>query len=226
MNGMPRSLLVALLALAACAAPPRGMAPGAAKGTGLNGPSAAPPSPPSGAAPSAPAAAAPPAHAAAPLPGPQPVPDASYDWHGLLPVPFGTGLHESGLRLKEVLLFRDRAQAAEADSPAEGDCFTLDSPPRLVGREPYEYLLCFEHDRLQRIDTAVRLDAAEADQVFARACALWLKSGAPVAGTRDRCEGGDERIVFRARLESAGEESRSLAVTLLAVAGDAGPAAP
>ena len=162
---------------------------------------------------------APPSAAGRPAPEVPPAPptDPSYDWHRLVLAPFGTVLHASGLALREVLVFHDQAPAAEAEAGGEGaqsgDCYTVDSPPQFAGRVPTTYLLCFEHDRLSRIEAAVRLDPREADAVFARACALWLRASVPAAGTADRCEGSEQGIAFRARLES-GEPAALLSITL------------
>jgi hypothetical protein len=140
--------------------------------------------------------------------------DASYDWHGLVLAPFGTLLKESPIALHEVLLFHEESRsAADVDTK---DCYGVDgAPPRFVGRQPDEYLLCFDHDRLTRIDASVRLDADDAAQVFARACSLWLKDAAPLQGTGDTCDGRDGGIAFSARLGNvAGEPSAPLSMTL------------
>jgi len=99
--------------------------------------------------------------------------DDSFDWHGLVVVPFGVMLKESPLPLHEVLLFRDASRpAADADNK---DCFAIDTaPPRFLGRTPDQYMMCFDHDRLNRVEASVQMTAAEAPPVFARACALWL----------------------------------------------------
>src|SRR5580692_4038147 len=69
-----------------------------------------------------------PATTLAPAPAPL---DASYDWHVLLVVPFGSVLKDVPLTLHEVLLFRDDAQhAAPAD---ELECYAVDgTSPRFV----------------------------------------------------------------------------------------------
>jgi hypothetical protein len=114
--------------------------------------------------------------------------DASYDWHALLIAPFGSVLKDIPAALHEVLLFRDEARAGTpadeaADAPAaDAECYAADAPaPRFVGRIPDEYLLCFRQGRLSRVQASVRLTAAEAPDVFAAACAGWLKSAAPSA---------------------------------------------
>jgi hypothetical protein len=141
-------------------------------------------------------------------------PDPSYDWHGLVLAPFGTLLKESPIPLHEVLLFHDESHgAAEVESK---DCYAVDgAPPRFVGRQPDEYLLCFEHDRLNRIDVTVRLAADEASQVFARACSVWLKNFAPLPAIGTACEGRDGGIAFSAHLgQVSGEPTSPLTLTL------------
>lgn len=149
------------------------------------------------------------------------VADPSYNWHVLVLVPFGTLLRASGLALHEVLLFHD---AAEANAGADHeDCYGVESPPRFLGRTPEAYALCFDHDRLQRIDAAVHLGIEESAGIFARACAQWLKDSVPMAGSNERCEGRDKGIAFNGRLRDAGESAVLLSMTLSAVPdGDAG----
>jgi hypothetical protein len=105
--------------------------------------------------------------------------DGRYDWHALLIAPIGSVLKDIPVALHEVLLFRDEARGNEAADDAE--CYAADEPgPRFLGRAPDEYLLCFKQDRLSRILASVRLTAAEAPEVFAAACASWLKNAAAV----------------------------------------------
>ena len=96
------------------------------------------------------------------------------------------------------------------------DCYALDgTPPRFLGRPSEDHLLCFDHDRLRRIDASVRLPVEEAPTVLARACALWSKNSAP-PGTL--CEGQDESVAYSARLTLvSGEATGTLAITLLDV---------
>jgi hypothetical protein len=138
-------------------------------------------------------------------PPPHATVDSSYDWHGLIVVPFGTLLKDSPLALHEVLLFHDAAHAAQSNE--DGDCFGIDAPPPLFGRRPDDYLLCFKHDRLNRIDAAVSLPAAEADAVLAAACAHLSNGIPPAAGAAAGCDGREGATVFRAHLD--GEAARS-----------------
>jgi len=129
---------------------------------------------------------------------PSAITDASYDWHVLVIVPFGVLIKDSPVPLHEVLLFHDATDRAETDGR---ECYsTPGTAPRFLGQRPDPYLLCFDHDRLARIDVAVPLPAAEAPQVFARACALWLKNTATTMASGTTCEGRDGSVVFSARL--------------------------
>jgi hypothetical protein len=166
--------------------------------------------------------------------------DGTYDWHGLLIAPFGSALKEIPATLHEVLLFHDAEQSTAAE---DAECYAADAPaPRFVGRMPEEYLLCFKHDHLSRIQASVILPAADAADVFAAACAGWRKHAAPAttaaaapaaaappgaaaAGTgpastapaSTACEGSDAEIRFSARLEEDAGQS------VLAIALDGAP---
>ena len=101
--------------------------------------------------------------AAAPQ-APQAIVRTSYDWHGLLLVPFGTLLKDSPLALHEVLLFHDAARLGSGNE--DGDCYGIDAPPpQFAGRRPEDYRLCFDHDRLSRIEAFVQLPADGAGPV-------------------------------------------------------------
>ena len=133
--------------------------------------------------------------------------DASYDWHVLLAAPLGSVLKDTPLALHEVLLFRDEAKRTDGD---EGDCYAIDgTAPTFVARVPDEYLLCFKHNRLARVEATVRVPQDRAVQVFADACGLWFRNAAlptPViaAATESSpavCAGHDESAQFSGRLE-------------------------
>jgi hypothetical protein len=187
--------VLGFLLLAACASPPRGH-PAA---TGRPAP--------------VPAAT----RAATPLVAPaqnDAVANGSLDWHPLVLAPFGTRLVDSPIRLHEVLLFRERSHGpAEIESK---DCYAVDgTPPPFVGQAPDEYLMCFEHDRLDRIDASVRIAADDAARIFGRACALWLGNAQPLTKADDACEGRDGAIAFSARLMAVpGENTAELLMTL------------
>lgn len=132
--------------------------------------------------------------------------DASYDWHSLVIAPFGTLLKEIPFPLHEVLLFHDDSHAA-ADSDG-ADCHGIEGvPPRFVGREPDEYSLCFDHDRLARIEVSVRLATDEASKILARACVLWTQDSTSLPAGAKACEGRDGDIAWSARWVSAADGS-------------------
>jgi hypothetical protein len=148
--------------------------------------------------------------------------DPSYDWHGLLQMPFGTGLKDSPITLHEVLMFRDAAQAAPGD---DAECYATERiPPRFLSRTPSDYLLCFRNDHLARVEVTVHLPKQEAPQIFGDACGLW-QTGAAQAGAgqpaavsageagSSACAGRDGEIAFSALLEESVDETDS-AVTL------------
>ena len=113
--------------------------------------------------------------------------DAAYDWHGLLVAPFGAVLKAVPMTLHEVLLFRDEANGSSSGPAATApECYASDVPaPNIFGRTPDEYVLCFTHDRLSRVQASVRLSAAGASTEFAAACAVWLKNAAAAASTAE-----------------------------------------
>jgi hypothetical protein len=152
-------------------------------------------------------------------------PDVSYDWHTLAIAPFGTLLKEMPVGLHEVLLFRD---AQGGDGRENGDCYALDGePPSFGGRRPDEYLLCFDHDRLGRIEASVRLSPDAAGTAFAEACARWRAIGAPPAAPPaaegGSCEGHDGSVAFRARLSGAEAQSSDVLSISLFSAADSTP---
>jgi hypothetical protein len=137
--------------------------------------------------------------AAAPAPVLE-TPTASYDWHPLILVPFGTLLKDVPLALTEVLMFHDAAYAARPNE--DKDCYSMqgESPPQFLGRRPDDYLLCFDHDRLSRIEASVRLPAADAALIFSAACAQWRRGAKSASDSPDNCEGRDGTTEFSAHL--------------------------
>jgi hypothetical protein len=154
--------------------------------------------------------AAPPPKPVAPLePAPAPL-DASYDWHVLLIVPFGSALKDVPLTVHEVLLFRDEAQ--NAASVDELECYAVDGTrPEFLARSPSEYLLCFKHDRLSRIEATVELPAGDAARIFADACGLWMKNA---HATTEECAGSDGGVTFAGHFENEAENFSQLNVQL------------
>ncbi len=145
-----------------------------------------------------------------PEPAPAPL-DASYDWHVLLVAPFGSVLKDVPLTLHEVLLFRDETRSAAA-AVDEFECYAVDGPrPLFIGRSPTEYLICFKHNRLARIEATVRLPPGEAARIFAGACGLWMKNA---RADNEECAGSDGGIAFSGHFENEPDESAQLTVQL------------
>ena len=141
-----------------------------------------------------------------------------YDWRPLIVVPFGTLLKDMPLALDEVLMFRDAAAAAASGISSEleiGDCFSMDgaSPPQFLGRRPDSYLLCFEHDRLRRIEASVQL--AKAEPMQGALCSQWLARAQDAARTPDGCAGREGAVEWRVRIAPGPESSGTLSITLI-----------
>jgi len=157
-------------------------------------------------------------------------PSVSYDWRPLIVVPFGTLLKDMPLALDEVLLFHDAAGTSATGAPAagapaagsandaeSGDCFSLQgaSPPQFLARPPDPYLLCFEHDRLHRIEASVQLAADEAARLLDAVCAQWLGSAEDRARTPDGCAGSDGGVLLSVRSAPGAESFATLSITLV-----------
>jgi hypothetical protein len=164
------------------------------------------------------ACAAPPVQSTPALPQlPAPL-DVSYDWHVLLAAPFGSLLKDAPLTVHEVLLFRDEEPGAS--SAEEAECYALNAePPRFLARQPEEFLLCYVHDRLSRIEATVRLPGSEAPQVFTDACGLWRKNAGEQSA--EGCAGTDHGVGFSGRLEADSTSAEALLTVRLD-----GPASP
>jgi hypothetical protein len=153
----------------------------------------------------APAAALPPAPAA-----------VSHDFSPLVLAPFGTDFKDFPVPLTEVLVFH---QSDVRRSSEEPDCFRPNVAVAFLGRAPADHLLCFDHDRLGRIEASVVLPAAEAPDLFAAACAAWRRGNPPSALEPDACEGRQGDIAFSARRTDGPEPAAAtVSITLVAVA--------
>jgi hypothetical protein len=150
-------------------------------------------------------------------------------------VPFGTLLKDMPVALNEVILFHDAAGTSAAGAPAaggsaigspaagsandaeSGECFSLAgaSPPEFLARPPEPYLLCFEHDRLHRIEASVQLAADDAARLKDAVCAQWLGSAEDRALTPDGCVGSDGGVLLSVRSAPVAESSATLSITLV-----------
>jgi hypothetical protein len=161
-------------------------------------------------------AASAPARGSAPAASAQPAPPVvSDDFSGLVLAPFGTAFKDVSVPLTEVLVFH---QADGGRGRDDGDCFRPNVVVSFLGRAPTDHLLCFDHDRLQKIEAAVAVPAAEAPALFAAACADWQRGAAAAAQGPDACEGRRQDIAFSAhRAEGPDPDAATVSITLVAV---------
>jgi hypothetical protein len=119
------------------------------------------------------------------------------------------------VRLTEVLVFQ-QADARRASEDA--DCFRPSVVVSFLGRAATDHLLCFDHDRLKRIEASVVLPAAEAPALFAAACADWRRSNPAAALEPDACEGSQGDIAFSAhRTDGPESGTATVSITLMGV---------
>ena len=106
-------------------------------------------------------------------------------------------------------MFRDQQSAVPAD---QLECYAVDGRrPSFIARVPSEYLLCFKHDRLSRIEATVRLPGDEAARIFADACGLWMKKS---SAATEECAGSEGGIAFAGHFENEPDESAQLTIQL------------
>jgi hypothetical protein len=160
------------------------------------------------------AASAPARGSLAALP-PAAAPAVSYDFTALVLAPFGTNFKEVPVPLTEVLVFHQPDARRTND---EADCFRPNVVVSFLGHAPVDHLLCFDHDRLKRIDASVTLPAADAPALFAAACADWRRGNPAIAPAPDACEGRQGDIAFSAHLtDGADSDTATVSITLEAV---------
>lgn len=166
--------------------------------------------------------AAPAPAVAAPAAGSPPA--VSFDFGPLVLAPFGTAFKDVPGPLTEVLIFH---QPDARRTGEDADCFRPSVTISFLGRAPTDHLLCFDHDRLQRIEAAVALPAPEAPALFAAACADWQRGNPPVAPERDACEGRQGDVAFSAhRADDPDGAAATISITLAAVPPAATKASP
>lgn len=151
--------------------------------------------------------------AASAVPAPSAV---SHDFSELVVAPFGTAFKDISVPLTEVLVFH---QADEASARGDGDCFRPNVAVSFLGRTTTDHLLCFNHDRLQKIEATVAMPAAEAPALFAAACADWQRGAAATVTEPDACEGRQHDIAFSARrTQGPDPDAATVSITLVSVA--------
>ena len=123
--------------------------------------------------------------------------------------------------LTEVLVFH---QPGARRTSEDADCFRPSAAVSFLGRTPTDHLVCFDHDRLQRIEASIVLPAPDAPALFAAACADWRGGNSAAAPEPDACEGRRGDIAFSAhRAEGPDGADVTLSITLTAIAVKAPP---
>jgi hypothetical protein len=158
----------------------------------------------------------------APARGPAPTaalpaapPAVSHDVSPLVLAPFGTAFKDFPVPLTEVLVFH---QPNVRRTGEEADCFRPNVVVSFLGRAPTDHLLCFDRDRLSRIEASVVLPATEAPALFAAACADWQRGNPPTALEPDACEGRQGDIALSARrTDGPDSAAATVSITLVAV---------
>jgi hypothetical protein len=142
-------------------------------------------------------------------------PAVSHDFTPLVLAPFGTAFKDVPVPLTEVLVFH---QPDARRTSEDADCFRPNVVVSFLGRAPTDHLLCFDRDRLKRIEASVALSAAEAPALFAAACADWRGGNPPTALEPDACEGRQGDIAYSARRSDAADSAAAtVSITLEAV---------
>jgi hypothetical protein len=139
----------------------------------------------------------------------------SHDFSALVLAPFGTAFKDVPVPLTEVLVFH---QPDAGRTSEDADCFRPNVVVSFLGRAPTDHLLCFDRDRLKKIEASVALPAAEAPALFAAACADWRRGNPPTALEPDACEGRQGDIAFSARrTDGPDSAAATVSITLIAV---------
>jgi hypothetical protein len=138
----------------------------------------------------------------------------SYDFSTLVVAPFGTAFKDVPGPLTEVLVFH---QPDAGRSGEDADCFRPSAAVSFLGRATTDHLLCFDHDRLKRIEASVALPAPEAPALFAAACADWRRGNPPATLEADACEGRRGEVAFSARRAEGPDAAATISITLAAV---------
>jgi len=141
------------------------------------------------------------------------------DWRQIPVAPLGTELTALYSGLHEILYFQDVHPAADPPEPGEKapstDCYRPNGPPpTILNHASEDYVLCFQHDRLARVEAVLNLPAAAASALAQRLCDAWLPGS--LAGTRGEaaCSGRSSDVAFRVRLRPAAASGTALVIVV------------
>jgi hypothetical protein len=121
--------------------------------------------------------------------------------------------------LHEILYFQDAHPAADPPEPGERalttDCYRPNGPlPKILNHVTEDYVLCFRHDRLARVEADLNLPAETAGALARRLCDAWLQGS--LAGIRSEaaCSDRGSDAAFRVRLETAAASGTALVIVV------------
>lgn len=125
------------------------------------------------------------------------------DWSEIPLAPLGTELAALYSGLHEILYFQGAVRTGNSPDLGEGvaaDCYRSNGPvPRVLNHNGEDYVLCFSHDRLARVEAVLRLPADEARALAQRACDAWLPASLATTRSEDSCGGRRGDAAFRLR---------------------------
>jgi hypothetical protein len=124
--------------------------------------------------------------------------DPSFDWRNLLPAPLGSALQDLHANVHEVLVFRDVRDSADTHHQ---DCYRISGQTRrFLGRDADDYLFCYFHDRLDRVELTVTLPVEAPLKSFARYCDYWQNATIGRSRSAVSCQARDGDESFSAEL--------------------------
>lgn len=156
----------------------------------------------------------------APAAAPATAADAAVpDWRQIPLAPLGTELAGLYSGLHEILYFQDAHQAADPPEPGEravtSDCYRSNGPlPQVLNHVSADYVLCFQHDRLARVEAVLNLPADTASVLAQRLCDAWLPGSLANTRSEDACSGRSSDAAFRVRLKTATASGAALSIVV------------
>ena len=101
--------------------------------------------------------------------------------------------------LKEVILFQGDGRPVGGSEDQE--CYSKSGAPvAFRGAGVEDYVVCFFHERLFRVEAALRLPQGNAAETFPQWCDDWLSGLSDASRTAERCEGRDNETQFSATI--------------------------
>jgi hypothetical protein len=124
------------------------------------------------------------------------------DWLEIPVAPLGSALAALYPELHEVLYFQGPRSAAEQPGSVEpqpaADCYRANgSSPRVLSHLTDDYVLCFVHDRLTRVEAVLELPVDAARSLAQQLCDAWLPGSLDATRSEYDCGGRRGDAAFR-----------------------------